>query len=236
MLPSLPEPPPAAPPRWEGHAPEPLTQQALTALAAQDAATHDQHLRLLRFDDRMAELVSVAAWRGRSAPLADGVHVSLARFLTSSPGNTAATAPPGPVSPVRPAGQPIGPARALPCAHHPQLPGAGEEPRSELPQFQQPDVPFVARRDRAICVVPTTHHRQLASHALCTLGPQAEVVVEAPEFLTVEYLKRRVARAKLQRGEVSGRLDAGRGLTLVVWWLVSPLPCSARRSRYCREC
>ena len=49
---------PAAPPRWEGLAPEPLTQQALTALAAQDAATHDQHLRLLRFDDRMAELVS----------------------------------------------------------------------------------------------------------------------------------------------------------------------------------
>lgn len=49
---------PAAPPRWEGHAPDPLTQQALTALAAQDAATHDQHLRLLRFDDRMAELVS----------------------------------------------------------------------------------------------------------------------------------------------------------------------------------
>ncbi len=49
---------PAAPPRWEGHAPELLTQQALAALAAQDAATHDQHLRLLRFDDRMAELVS----------------------------------------------------------------------------------------------------------------------------------------------------------------------------------
>lgn len=44
----------------------------------------------------------------------------------------------------------------------------------------------------------------------CTPTPsetQAEVVVEAPEFLTVEYLKRRVARAKLQRGEVG-------------WWLL----------------
>ena len=31
---------------------------------------------------------------------------------------------------------------------------------------------------------------------------QADLVVEAPEFMTVSYLKRRVVKAKLQRGEV----------------------------------
>lgn len=34
-------------------------------------------------------------------------------------------------------------------------------------------------------------------------------MVEAPEFMTVEYLKRRVARAKLQRGEVGGGMFGG---------------------------
>jgi hypothetical protein len=30
---------------------------------------------------------------------------------------------------------------------------------------------------------------------------QPELVVHAPEYMTVEYLKRRVVRAKLQRGD-----------------------------------
>uniref|UniRef100_A0A1D2A8J9 Uncharacterized protein n=1 Tax=Auxenochlorella protothecoides TaxID=3075 RepID=A0A1D2A8J9_AUXPR len=37
--------------------------------------------------------------------------------------------------------------------------------------------------------------------ALRTYMPLSEMVVEAPEFATVEYLKRRIFRAKLQRGE-----------------------------------
>lgn len=48
-----------------------------------------------------------------------------------------------------------------------------------------------------------------AFHTLCCTPRQAEVVVEAPEFMTVEYLKRRVARAKLQRGEVGGGMFGG---------------------------
>ncbi len=35
-----------------------------------------------------------------------------------------------------------------------------------------------------------------------TYQPQPEMVVEAPEFMTVEYLKRRIMKAKLLRGEV----------------------------------
>ena len=38
--------------------------------------------------------------------------------------------------------------------------------------------------------------------AVLRCAVQEPLVVKAPEFMTVEYLKRRVARAKLQRGEV----------------------------------
>lgn len=37
-----------------------------------------------------------------------------------------------------------------------------------------------------------------------TYQPQPEMAVEAPEFMTVEYLKRRIMKAKLLRGEVGG--------------------------------
>lgn len=47
--------------------------------------------------------------------------------------------------------------------------------------------------------------------ALRTYMPLSEMVVEAPEFATVEYLKRRIFRAKLQRGEVRAEGQGGRG-------------------------
>lgn len=40
-------------------------------------------------------------------------------------------------------------------------------------------------------------------HALSFSSGVPDLVVEAPEFATVEFLKRRIFRAKLQRGEVS---------------------------------
>lgn len=48
----------AAPARHAGRACEPLTPAALGALRQLDPAAHDLHLRLLRFDDRLAELAS----------------------------------------------------------------------------------------------------------------------------------------------------------------------------------
>lgn len=38
-----------------------------------------------------------------------------------------------------------------------------------------------------------------------TYQPTPEMVVEAPEFMSVDYLKRRIMKAKLLRGEVSPR-------------------------------
>ncbi|PSC74212.1 Ribulose bisphosphate carboxylase oxygenase chloroplastic [Micractinium conductrix] len=99
---------PPAPPLHPRRALPPLTPAALAALARQDAAAHALHLRLLRFDDQLADLASERAL--------------LVRF----------------------------------------------------------------------------HVRPLWGRA----AQEEELVVEAPQFLTVEYLKRRVARAKLQRGEV----------------------------------
>ncbi|GAB4822586.1 hypothetical protein N2152v2_009632 [Parachlorella kessleri] len=83
-----------------------LNSLAMQTLASQDAASHDQYLKLLRFDDQIAEL---ASRRGL-----------LVRFLIKS---------------------------------------------------------------------------------VKTYQPQPEMVVEAPEFMTVEYLKRRIMKAKLLRGE-----------------------------------
>jgi hypothetical protein len=37
---------------------EPLNSVAMQTLASQDAASHDQYLKLLRFDDQIAELAS----------------------------------------------------------------------------------------------------------------------------------------------------------------------------------
>lgn len=37
---------------------EPLTPQALEVLAEKDAALYDQHLRIMRFDDALAEVAS----------------------------------------------------------------------------------------------------------------------------------------------------------------------------------
>ncbi|KAL4450212.1 hypothetical protein ABPG77_010881 [Micractinium sp. CCAP 211/92] len=89
---------------------EALTPAALCALRQLDPASHDLHMRLLRFDDQLAEL---ASRRGL-----------LVRFVVQHSARSGG--------------------------------GARQEP----------------------------------------------LLVEAPEFMTVEYLKRRVARAKLQLGEV----------------------------------
>lgn len=48
----------AAGERFEARTAQPLTAEALAALARQDAASHDQYLRLMCFDDRLAELAS----------------------------------------------------------------------------------------------------------------------------------------------------------------------------------
>ncbi|KAI3429727.1 hypothetical protein D9Q98_010042 [Chlorella vulgaris] len=93
-------------PELEPCAVEVLSARALAVLARQDAAMYDQHLRLMRFDEALADL---ASRRGL-----------LVRFHVKS----------------------MGP-----------------------------------------------------------LNGQAELVVEAPEYMTVEYLKRRVVKAKLQRGD-----------------------------------
>lgn len=58
-LPQFPASPlPAAAVLLEPRRAEPLSAEALGVLARQDAAAHDQYLRLLRFDDRLAELAS----------------------------------------------------------------------------------------------------------------------------------------------------------------------------------
>lgn len=54
-------------PRLPPKPPEPLNSTALQTLASQDAASHDQYLKLLRFDDQIAELASrrgVCGWVG----------------------------------------------------------------------------------------------------------------------------------------------------------------------------
>lgn len=63
-------------PRLPPKPPEPLNSTALQTLASQDAASHDQYLKLLRFDDQIAELASrrgVCGW-GVVGVCGGGVH------------------------------------------------------------------------------------------------------------------------------------------------------------------
>lgn len=59
---------------------------------------------------------------------------------------------------------------------------------------------------RCMAAFPQLRQRPAQPAPRCVLpAAQEPLLVEAPEFMTVEYLKRRVARAKLQLGEVRRR-------------------------------